>query len=65
MTENIELIRLQRSLKQQSIQIAALQAQVKSAKINQRMLKEELRKAHSDNGTSMITVNTQNKFVSQ
>ncbi|KAK6630536.1 hypothetical protein RUM43_014521 [Polyplax serrata] len=48
-TENIELIRLQRSLKQQSIQIAALQAQVKSAKINQRMLKEELGKAHSDN----------------
>lgn len=49
-TENIELIRLQRSLKQQAIQIAALQAQIKNAENNQKVLRDDLAKAHRENG---------------
>lgn len=49
-TENIELIRLQRSLKQQAVQIAALQAQVKNSENNQKLLKQELIRAQDENG---------------
>ena len=49
-SENIELIRLQRVLKQQSIQIASLQSQIKNAENNQKSLREDLAKAHRENG---------------
>lgn len=54
-TENIKLIRLQRSLKQQAVQIATLQALIKSSNENQKALKEELCRANNENGNNMKT----------
>ncbi|EEB16104.1 Keratin, type II cytoskeletal, putative [Pediculus humanus corporis] len=55
--ENIEIIRLQRSLKQQAVKIAALQAEIKNSEANQTILKDELEKARkeSDEALQMVS----------
>ena len=57
--ENIEIIRLQRSLKQQAVKIAALQAEIKNSEANQTILKDELEKARKESGKTMDEFNNE------